>query len=44
MNNAGKQTSDLEDRIMDIMKSGQQIEPNEKKSENSIRDLWGDVK
>lgn len=44
MNNAEKQISDLEDRIMEINQSGQQTEKQMKKRESNIRDLWDNVK
>ena len=42
MNNAEKQISNLEDRIMEITQLGQQTE-NEKKNESNVRDLWDNI-
>ena len=44
MNNAEEQTSDLEDKIMEITQSGQQTENQMKKHESNIRDLWDNIK
>ena len=39
-NNAEERISDLEDRIMEITKSGQQTENQMKKHKRNIRVLW----
>ena len=44
MSNTEKLISDLEDRIMAITQSGQQIENQIKKYESSIRDLCDNIK
>ena len=45
MNNAEKQISDLEERIMEITESEQQTgNQMEKKCEINIRDLWDNIK
>ena len=44
MDNAEEWISDLEDRIMDITQSGQQIENQMKKHESNIRYLWNNIK
>ena len=44
INNAEKWISDLEDRIMEIIQLGEQIENQMKKHESSIRDLWDNIK
>ena len=44
MNNAEEQTSDFEDRIMEITQSGQQTENQMEKHESNIRDLWNNIK
>ena len=44
MNNAEEQTSDLEDRIMEITQSGQQTENQMKKHESNISDLRDNIK
>ena len=44
MSDADGWISDLEDRIMDITPSGQQIENQMKKHESNIRDLWDNIK
>uniref|UniRef100_A0A4X1SX01 L1 transposable element RRM domain-containing protein n=1 Tax=Sus scrofa TaxID=9823 RepID=A0A4X1SX01_PIG len=44
MNNAEEQISDMEDRIMEITQTGQQIENQMKKQESNIRDLWDNIK
>ena len=44
MNNAEERISDLEDMIMEITQSEQQIESQMIKQENNIRDLWGNIK
>jgi len=40
MNNTEEQISDMEDRTMEITKSGQQTENQMKKHESNMRDLW----
>ena len=44
MNNAEERISDVEDRIMEIIQSGQQIENQMKKHKSNIRDLWDNIK
>ena len=44
MNNEEERLSKLEDRIMDIIQSGQQTEIQMKNHENNIRDLWDNIK
>ena len=44
MNNAEELISDLEDRIMEIIQSGQQTEHQMKKHENKRRDLCDNIK
>ena len=44
MNNAEERISDLENRITEITKSGQQTENQMKKRERNIRDLWDNIK
>ena len=46
MNNAEVQSSDMENRIMEISQSGQQTENQikKKKHESNIRDLWDNIK
>ena len=44
MNNAEEQISDLEDRIMEIIQSGQQTTNQMKKHKSNIRDLWENIK
>ena len=43
MNNAEELISDLEDRIMEITKSGQQTENQMKKHKRNIRVLWDNI-
>ena len=44
MNNAEEWISDMEDRIMEITQSGQQLENQMKKHESNIRHLWDNIK
>ena len=44
MNNAEEQISDLEDRIMESIQSGQQTENQMKKHESNMRDWWDNIK
>ena len=44
MNNAEEWISDLEDRIMEIIQSGQQTTNQMKKHKSNIRDLWENIK
>ena len=44
MNTAEEWISDLKDRIMEIMQSGQQTENQMKKHESNIWDLWDNIK
>uniref|UniRef100_A0A8D1RM74 L1 transposable element RRM domain-containing protein n=1 Tax=Sus scrofa TaxID=9823 RepID=A0A8D1RM74_PIG len=44
MINAEERISDLEDRIVEIIQSGQQTENQMKKHESNIRDLWDNIK
>ena len=43
MNNAKEWVSDLEDRIMELIQSGQQTENQTKKHESNKRDLWDNI-
>ena len=43
-NNAEEQISDLEDRIMEIAQTGQQIGNQMKKHDSNIRELWDNIK
>uniref|UniRef100_A0A8D0ME70 L1 transposable element RRM domain-containing protein n=1 Tax=Sus scrofa TaxID=9823 RepID=A0A8D0ME70_PIG len=43
VNNADDQISDLEDRIMEIIQSGQQRENQVKQHESNIRDPWDNI-
>ena len=44
MNNAEEQIRDLEGRIMEITKLGQQTENQKKNHESNIKDLWDNIK
>ena len=44
MDNAEEQINDVEDRIMEIIQSGQQTKNQMKKHEGNNRDLWDNIK
>ena len=44
MNNAEERITELEDRVMEIPRSGQKTENQVKKHESKIRELWDNIK